>query len=127
MTTELEVTESSGTPAADDQLTISGDTLVVTVGDGRSLTLTYPGPLAQFDLVNAMGADAADNARLVRMFLPLIYLSQINEERVPLPSSLLQMRALVNRLGHKGLAALQRGVQAFNERDEDETIAQAKK
>lgn len=125
--TELQVTEASGDAVVEDKIVITGDTLVVPAGNDRTLTLTYPGPLAQFDLVNAMGAEAADNARLVRMFLPLIYLSQINEERVPLPSSLLQMRALVNRLGHAGLAALQRGVRAFDERDAEETITQAKK
>lgn len=127
--TELQVTETSGddAAAAKDVLVITGDTLTLPVGDGRNLTLTYPGPLAQFDLVNAMGADAADNARLVRMFLPLIYLSAINDEKIPPASSLNQMRALVQRLGHKGLAALQRGVKAFDERDESEAVDAAKK
>ena len=124
--TDLNVTQTSG-DAPSDELVINGDTLLVPVGDGRTLTLTYPGPLAQYDMVQAMGADAADNGRLVRMFLPLIYLSAINDQRISPCTSLREMRGLIDRLGHKGLQALQRGVNAFNERDEKEATEQAKK
>ncbi|APR37862.1 hypothetical protein [Paraburkholderia sp. SOS3] len=124
--TELNVTETSG-DKLNDELMITGDTLNVPVGDGRTLTLTYPGPLAQYDMVQAMGAEAADNARLVRMYLPLIYLSAINDERLSPCTTLREMRGLVTRLGHKGLAALQRGVNAFDRRDEKDLVDQAKK
>lgn len=123
---ELNVTESSG-EKPDNELVITGDTLMVPVGDGRTLTLTYPGPLAQYDLVQAMGSEAADNARLVRMYLPLIYLTAINDERLTPATTLREMRGLVTRLGHKGLSALQRGVHVFDERDESELVDQAKK
>jgi hypothetical protein len=124
---ELQVIETSGDVQSPDGIVITGDTLVIDVTDGRKLTLTYPGPLAQFDLVDAMGAAAAENARLVRMYLPLIYLSAIDSQTTLLPTSLREMRALIARLGHKGLAALQRGVKAFDERDENEMIPTAKK
>ena len=124
--TDLNVIETSGDKPS-DELVINGDTLLVPVEDGRALTLTYPGPLAQYDMVQAMGAEAADNGRLVRMFLPLIYLSAIDDQRISPCTSLLQMRSLVDRLGHKGLNALQRGVNAFNERDEKEATDKAKK
>lgn len=124
--TELNVTETSGEKVA-EELVIAGDMLNVPVGDGRTLTLTYPGPLAQYDMVQAMGPEAADNARLVRMFLPLIYLSAINGEAISPATSILQMRGLVTRLGHKGLSALQRGVKVFDARDETDLADQAKK
>jgi hypothetical protein len=124
--TELNVTETSGaTPS--EELVIAGDALSVPVGDGRVLGLTYPGPLAQYDLVQYMGAEAAENGRLVRMYLPLIYLTSINEERITPSTTLREMRGLVARLGHKGLAALQRGVKVFDARDENELVDQAKK
>lgn len=123
---ELQVTETSGDKPA-DELVITGDTLSVPVGDGRTLTLTYPGPLAQYDMVEAMGPTAADNARLVRMYLPLIYLTGIDEQKLTQCTSLREMRGLVTRLGHKGLAALQRGVAAFDQRDESGLAEQAKK
>lgn len=123
---DLNVIETSG-DAPSDELVINGDTLLVPVGDGRTLTLNYPGPLAQYDMVQAMGADAANNTRLVHMYLPLIYLSAINDEKNSPCSTLLQMRALINRLGFKGLNALQRGIKAFDERDEKELAEQAKK
>lgn len=122
--TDLNVTETSG---AKDELVINGDTLTVPVSDGRTLILVYPGPLAQYDMVNAMGAEAADNGRLVRMFLPLIYLTAIDEQRIIPCTTLLEMRGLVTRLGHKGLAALQKGVKAFDERDEKALVSDAKK
>jgi len=124
--TDLNVVETSG-DAPSDELVINGDTLSVPVGDGRTITLTYPGPLAQYDMVQAMGSEAADNGRLVRMFLPLIYLSAIDDQRISPCTSLREMRGLIDRLGHKGLHALQRGVNAFNERDEKEATEHAKK
>lgn len=123
--TELNVMESSGDqPAPEGKLVVNGDTLVVPVADGRKLTLKYPGPLAQYKLVRAMGPEEADNARLCRMYMPLIYLGAIDETPVLLPTSLLQIEALIERLGHKGLFALQEGVKAFDQADETD---QAKK
>lgn len=124
--TELNVTETSGEKPA-TELAINGDSLTVPVGDGRTLTLGYPGPLAQYDMVEAMGPQASDNARLVRMYLPLIYLTAIDEQKLTPCTSLREMRGLVTRLGHKGLAALQRGVNAFDQRDEQGLAEQAKK
>jgi hypothetical protein len=125
--TELQVTETSGDQPAAAAPEIIGDTLTVDSKDGRKLTLIYPGPLAQYDLVNALGAEASENGRLVRMYLPLIYLSAIDGEPIYLPTTLLQARALIGRLGHKGLAALQKGVKVFDERDEKELAEEAKK
>lgn len=124
--TELNVTETSGDKPS-DELVINGDTLLVPVGDGRTLTLTYPGPLAQYDMVQYMGPEASENGRLVLMYMPLIYLTAIDDQRLSPCTSLLQMRSLVDRLGHKGLQALQRGVKAFDERDKKEATEQAKK
>ena len=124
--TELNVTETSGDKPS-DELVINGDMLMVPVGDGRTLTLKYPAASAQFRMVQYMGPEAADSARLTRMFSPLIYLSAIDDQPITMCTSLLQMYALVDRLGHKGLMALNRGVRIFDERDEKEFVDQAKK
>jgi hypothetical protein len=111
--TELNVTQTSAAaPGA--------DTVVVDVGDGRKLTLTYPGPLAQYEIVLALGNEASENTRFVSMCLPLIYLSAIDETPVQLPASLLQVKALIGRLGHKGLAALTNGVKQFDDKEDTE-------
>lgn len=117
--TELNVTETSGTASA-----LNGDTAVIDVADGRKLTLSYPGPLAQYELVLAIGPEASENTRFVQMCLPLIYLSEIDGTPVPLPSSLMQVKALIGRLGHKGLTALTKGVKLF---DDKEDVEAAKK
>jgi len=119
--TELQVTETSGAAAAP---VLNGDTVVVDVADGRKLTLTYPGPLAQYEIVLAIGNEASENTRFVQMCLPLIYLSGIDAEPIFLPTSLLQVKALIGRLGHKGLAALTNGVKLF---DGKEDVQAAKK
>jgi hypothetical protein len=126
MTTELNVTETSGAAAAVQPLTIVNGTLVVPVKDGRRLTLTYPDPLAQYKIVRAMGPMDADNTRLCLMYMPLIYLTAIDETPVLLPTSLLQIEALIGRLGHKGLAALKAGIKVFDAADE-EAVDEAKK
>jgi hypothetical protein len=123
--TELIVTEKSGDQlASDGKPVISGGTLVISAKDGRKLTLTYPGPLAQYKLVRAMGPVESENARLCRMYMSLIYLSAIDSAPVFIPTSLLEIEGLIERLGHKGLAALQEGVAIFNAEDE---IEEAKK
>jgi hypothetical protein len=124
--TELNVTETSGAPASEQPLTIVNGTLAVPVKDGRQLTLTYPDPLAQYKIVRAMGPADADNTRLCLMYMPLIYLTAIDQTPVLLPTSLLQIEALIGRLGHMGLAALKKGIKVFDAADEN-GIEEAKK
>ncbi|MGA7781084.1 MAG: hypothetical protein WCA85_25720 [Paraburkholderia sp.] len=119
---QLNVTETSGVAAA--QPASDGAMIVVDTTDGRKLTLTYPGPLAQYKLVLAMGSEAAENGRFVSMCLPLIYLSAIDGAPTLLPTTLLQIEAIIGRLGHTGLQALQKGIRQF---DQKEDVDSAKK
>lgn len=77
----------------------------VTDEKGRKLTFKRPGPLAQYQIVEAMG-DAASNGTLMQMVNPLIYVVAIDGEPVYLPANRREVDALILKLGDEGLAAL---------------------
>lgn len=84
----------------------------VTVQDsaGRQITLRKPGILAQFRLVEAMGAEAAANETYRMMCLPLLYVAAINGDPVLQPTSKLELEALIQRLDEAGMVAVQQGM-----------------
>lgn len=79
--------------------------VTVTDARGRVLTLKKPGVLAQLRLVKALGDTAAnDTYRL--MVLPVLYVSMIDGDVVPPPSSELEVEALFQQLDDDGLRAI---------------------
>ena len=85
--------------------------VTVSDGRGRQISLKKPGLLAQYRLVEAMGAERAANDRLYMMCLPLTYLAAIDGEPVSIPPTYLGIEALVQRLDDAGLEAIMLGVQ----------------
>lgn len=79
---------------------------VLTVEGGMIIGVRQPDVLAQYDLVEAVGAEAASNQTYMQMINPLIYIDKINGDEVYLPASKGEVRALLKRLGHEGMAAL---------------------
>lgn len=84
---------------------------VVTDKMGRRITLQRPGMLAQYRLVRAVGADAAENRVYMNMLLPLTYVTEIDGAVVPPPSNQAQFDALIQRLDEHGLTACVAGIQ----------------
>lgn len=84
--------------------------VIVTDGLGRAITLKKPGPLAQFRIVEAVGANSAENRTYMNMVLPLIFVTQIDEEMVITPATKGEIEALIQRLDEEGLAAVMDGV-----------------
>jgi hypothetical protein len=97
--------------AAETEALIQPDTHVVTDAKGRAITLTKPGPLAQFRLVRMLPADVAENRAYVMMVLPLLFVTAIDGDGVPPPQTERQIEALIQRLDEGGLAAVISGVQ----------------
>ena len=86
---------------------------------GRLITLRKPGVLAQYRLIEALG-DSASNAVYVRMVLPLIYVASIEGDPVTIPSTKMQVEALIQRLDEAGIASVVEGVSAnFGRSDPD--------
>lgn len=104
-----EVTIDTDVPAAptpSEQLVRQANAETTVTDDrGRKLTFKRPGPLAQFQIVEAMG-DAATNGTLMQMVNPLIYVVAIDGEPVFLPAKRSEVDALILKLGDEGLASL---------------------
>jgi len=93
---------------------IQAATAEVTVTDakGRVLTLRKPGVLAQFRLIEAVGAEAARNEVYMAMIMPLIFVAAIDGNAVIMPANKRQVDALIQQLDEEGVAAAMTGVQA---------------
>lgn len=84
---------------------------LITDARGRSITLKKPGILAQYRLVEAMGAESAKNEVYMGMILPVIFVAAIDGVQVVAPSNKAQIEALIVRLDEEGIAAVAQGVQ----------------
>lgn len=83
----------------------------VTDDSGRVITLKKPGVLAQYRLVEVVGAEAAKNEVYMGMVLPLIFVSMIDGNTLQQPRTKGEVDALIQRLDESGIAAVMKGVQ----------------
>ena len=100
---DVKVTLTS-TPA-DQAIAKAVETATVTDALGRVIVLRKPGVLAQFRLVEVAG-DSAKNEVYMRMILPLIYVTEIAGDPIPIPANKLQLEALITRLDDDGIEAV---------------------
>lgn len=84
--------------------------VIVTDAIGRRLTLKKPGVLAQYRLVDILG-DSASNQVYMNMVLPLIYVTQIDDDAVYPPMKKSEVEALIQRLDEDGINCVMQGVQ----------------
>lgn len=91
---------------------------IVTDATGRVIKIKKPGVLAQYRLVEIVGAEAAKNDVYMSMVLPLIFVAEIDDKPLPQPRSKAEVDALIQRLDEDGIAAVMKGVQeAFGNAD----------
>ena len=83
---------------------------VVEDSTGRIITLRKPGVLAQYRLVEMLG-ETAKNQVYMGMVLPLLYVSAINDDKLPALSTKREVEALIQRLDEAGIEAIMKGVQ----------------
>ena len=93
---------------------------------GREITLRSPGVLAQYKLIEALGATAS-NETYTSMCMPLIYVAEIEGQEVLLPTSKREIEALITRLDNEGLAAVFSGVEEHFSAKKEESVEAAKK
>lgn len=98
----------------------------ITDARGRTLTLKKPNALAQYRLVDALGP-SAENRVYLAMCMPFLYLSAIDGEAVLMPTSKMQIEALVQRLDTDGLDALNAGIEKYFGATTEEDSLRAKK
>jgi hypothetical protein len=97
------------TPSAELVATAQSEA-VVTDARGRAIKLRKPGVLAQYRLVETLGASASNQAYM-GMVLPLIYVESIDGDPVSVNNKM-QIEALIQRLDEEGIKAVMEGVQA---------------
>lgn len=108
MNVTITSTENSAQAAQADKAAATGnltDGMTVTDAKGRSITLKRPALLAQFRLVEAAG-DSATNAAYMNMIRPLLFVTAIDGEFVPPPTSKMQIESLIQRVGEEGYEAV---------------------
>lgn len=71
-------------------------------GGKGTLGVRRPGPLAEYRIVEAVGPALSSNQAYMQMINPLIYLESLDGVPEPMPSSKLEIEALLMRLGHAG-------------------------
>lgn len=98
----------------------------VTDKSGRVITLRKPPFIAQFDLIDALGASAG-NETYRSMVTPLLYVAAIDGEAVSRPSNKNQLRALAQRLDEDGFLAVGEGIQRYFAEDVPTDEAEAVK
>ncbi|QAU22595.1 hypothetical protein EO087_00245 [Dyella sp. M7H15-1] len=108
--------KAAGTVAAPREIT-------VTDARGRVMGIRKPPFLAQFDLIEALGA-AAENKTFMGMASLVMWVKSIDGESVSLPTSKLQIRALLQRLDEDGYTAVAEGIEAHFAGDINEAEAQ---
>lgn len=102
--------------------------VVISDAKGRAITLSRPGVLAQFRLIESVGPETAKNEVYMGMVLPLIFVTDIDGEPVFQPANKLQLEALIQRLGDDGVEAVHKGVtEHFGARDPEADKAALKK
>lgn len=84
-------------------------TVEVIDNNARVIGLKKPSTLAQFRLVEILGP-LAENRVYMNMVLPLVFVTSIEGDPVSMPSTKLQIDALIQRLDDAGVEAVMKGV-----------------
>jgi hypothetical protein len=93
------------------QAVVAGDAKTVEVTDarGRTFTLKRPNLLQQFRFVAAL-RELAENATYRAMATPLIFVTAIDSEAQPMPTTQLQIDAMIQRIDTDGFDAIMTGI-----------------
>jgi hypothetical protein len=102
---------AAGSPSpATDIIKAATQEHTITDGRGRQIVLRKPGALAQFRLVEAVGASAR-NEVYMGMATQLLYVTSINGNEVPPITTKPDLEALIQRLDEDGVEAVFKAVQ----------------
>lgn len=101
---------TQSTPSADLAAKAAATHDVTDPVTGIKITIRKPSVLAQYDLIETLGGERSANATYVQMALPIIYVVAINGEPVVQPRKFAEVRALLQRLGDEGIAAVAGGI-----------------
>ena len=78
----------------------------VTDSTGRHIELRKPSILQQYNVLLAVGAEAAANQAYMSVVTPLLYVRAIDGDPIAFPTTKRQLDALIQRLDEPGVAAV---------------------
>jgi hypothetical protein len=83
----------------------------VTDSKGRKIGLKEPPFLAEFDIIDVVGPEKSKNQTYMGMLNPLLYIAEIDGEPVQFPTTMIQVRALIQKADRHGFMAALDGIQ----------------
>lgn len=95
---------------SDQLIAQAAQEILVTDSKGRAIKLRKPPVLAQYRIIEVVGADAAPNSVYMAMVMPLIFVTEIEGEPSAQPRTKAELEALIQRLDEHGLDAVMKGV-----------------
>jgi len=100
----------------------------ITIKDskGRTLTLREPELLEMFDIVELLG-DKAENNKYVQMLNPLLWIKEIDGQKINTPVTFNELQFLIKRIGTAGHYAALNYLNGKVMKSIEEQIASAKK
>jgi hypothetical protein len=98
----------------------------VTDAKGRKIGLKEPPFLAEFDIIDVVGPEKSKNQTYMGMLNPLLYIVEIDGEKVSFPQSAIQVRALIQQADRHGFLAALQGIQKHFSANEEELNEQIK-
>ena len=91
----------------------------VTDAKGRQIGLKEPPFLAEFDIIDVVGPEKSKNQTYMGMLNPLLYIAEIDGQAVQFPTTMIQVRALIQKADRHGFIAALEGIQKhFTQNDE---------
>ena len=73
---------------------------------GRRIVLRKPSILQQFNVLLAVGPDASANQAYMTVVTPILWVREIDGEKIPFPATKLQLDGIIQRLDEPGVAAV---------------------
>ncbi|GJJ01585.1 hypothetical protein RugamoR64_21230 [Duganella rhizosphaerae] len=88
-----------------DDIVKAANAVATVVAGGLRIGLKKPNVLRQYQIVETVGASAR-NEVYMGMVMPLLWVTQIDGDDQPPPSTKRELEALISRLGEDGISAV---------------------
>lgn len=89
-----------------DEIIAEANKVDFVVAGTMRIGIKKPGVLSQYRLVEMIGAEASRNEVYMAMVSPILWVTDIDGEPQPAPSSKRELEALIQRLGEEGILAI---------------------
>lgn len=106
----VQMSEAASATPTEQIVKAANQAEVLTLTDGRRVTMRKPGVLAQYKLTEALGPELAMNQAYVQQVQPIMWVGAIEDAHGPealfVPANKLQIESLIERLGEVGMDAI---------------------